>query len=205
MNQESKEMLNILQNLENAQNSAQKPDNVQNNVQNSAQPSTGNVSPDAQEMFNILNKLEQATEAAASRVINESVSGEPVIVAKDAEGSQIGVGEFHISITESRLAGKFKKKYYTISDEQGILYEDLALFESAMAIVKHLTHGGDESVVEEIADLDLQYGNKLNEAATYKIKMNTLAEEHRIDVAAAKHSAAIGKMSSIKRNIKKLL
>lgn len=199
MNHESKEMLAILQNLENAQNNAQKPGNVQNNAQNIAQNSTGNVSPDAQEMFNILSKLEAAKEQVAEEVKQEHV------LTETADANNFGVAGFNIEIVDSKLAGKYKKKFYTITKGSEVVYSELSLFESAMGIVKELTHGKDVYKVQKIAKLDEQYGEYLYEAAVHKQRANQLNESVSADVAAAKHSVAVGKMSELKKQIKKLL
>ena len=205
MNQESKEMLAILQNLQNAQSPAQNTTNVHDNAQNVAhdysKASTGNVSPDAQEMFNILSKLE----AAKTQVVEEIKHSPEPVLTETADANTFGVAGYNIEIVESRLAGKYKKKFYTVTKGSELVYKELALFESAMGIVKELTHGKDVYKVQQIARLDSQYADYLNEAAVHKQRANTLTESVAADVAAAKHSGAVTKMNDIKRQIKKLL
>lgn len=202
MNKESKEMLAILQNLHNAQSTTQHTAssvlNAQNNTNNSV-PAQGNVSPDAQEMFNILSKLEQAKEQVAEEVKQEHV------LTETADANNFGVGGFNIEIIDSKLAGKYKKKFYTITKDSEVVYSELSLFESAMGIVKELTHGKDVYKVQQIAKLDTQYGEYLYEAAVHKQRATQLNESISSDVAAAKHSVAVGKMSELKKQIKKLL
>lgn len=201
MNQESKEMLAILQNLQNATSTPQSSTQPVREAHNYAQQSTGNVSPDAQEMFNILSKLEAAKEQVAEEI---SHSSEPMLT-ETADANTFGVAGYNIEIVESKLAGKYKKKYYTVTKGSEVVYREMALFESAMAVVKELTHGKDVYKVQQIARLDSQYGDYLNEAAVHKQRANTLTESVQADVAAAKHSGAVTKMNEIKRQIRKLL
>lgn len=205
MTPESKAMMDILQNLQNAQKPAQhnvqNSNNAQNVAHNYAMQATGNVSPDAQEMFNILAKLEAAKTQVAEEI---SHSPEPMLT-ETADANSFGVAGYNIDIVDAKLAGKYKKKYYTITKGNEVVYKELALFESAMAIVKELTHNKDVYKVQQIAKLDGQYDEYLNEAAIQKQRANTLTESVSSDVAAAKHSVAVGKMSDIKKQIKKLL
>lgn len=200
MTPEAKAMQDILEKMYSAQKPAQVGAQNSQNAQNNAQKSAaGNVSPDAQEMFNILSKLETATAQVA-----EDVRYEPVLT-ETAEPNHFGVAGYNVEIVESKLAGKYKKKYYTVTKDGQLVYKELALFESAMGIVKEMTHGKDVYKVQQIARLDAQYDEYLNEAAIQKQRANTLTESASADVAGAKHSQAVTKMNEIKRQIKKLL
>jgi len=201
MNQESKEMLAILQNLQNASSTPQSSTRPNRESHNYAQQSTGNVSPDAQEMFNILSKLEAAKEQVAEEI---SHSPEPMLT-ETKEANNFGVAGYNVEIVEGKLAGKYKKKYYTVTKGGQVVYKEMALFESAMAVVKELTHDKDVYKVQQIAKLDRQYDEYLNEAAIQKNRAKTISESVQSDVAAAKHSGAVSKMNEIKRQIKKLL
>jgi hypothetical protein len=89
-------------------------------------------------------------------------------------------------------------------DEQ--LYEGLALFESAMGIVKELLKDDcNDAKIDKITQLDERYANQLNEAAIYKRKMKQVTESFKQDVYSAKHGTAISKMRSLKANIKKII
>ena len=197
MTPESKAMMDILQNLQEAQNNVHQPKKAQNNTHNYAQQTTGNVSPDAQEMFNILSKLEAAKEQVAEEVSREAV------LTETANANNFGVAGFNIEIVEGTLAGKYKKKFYTITKDTEVVYSELSLFESAMGIVKELTHSKDVYKVQQIARLDDQYGEHLYEAAVHKHRANQLNESVSSGVAAAKHSEAVSKMSELKKQIKK--
>jgi hypothetical protein len=103
------------------------------------------------------------------------------------------------------LASKYKKKYYTVMEGNSPLYSNLALFESAMGIIKQLIEGKDHTKINLIVELDEDYDVQLYEAAVQKNRSRTITESIQADVAAAKHSQAVGKMSTIKKQIKRLL
>jgi len=199
--EETRAMQAILDKLNSATTQAPVVSESTRTQHNYAQQATGNVSPDAQEMFNILAKLEAAKEQVAEEI---SHSPEPMLT-ETKEANHFGVAGYNVEIVEGKLAGKYKKKYYTVTKGDQIVYKELALFESAMAIVKELTHKKDVYKVQRIAKLDSQYDEYLNEAAVHKNRVNTLTESVQADVAAAKHSGAVSKMNEIKREIKKLL
>ena len=114
-------------------------------------------------------------------------------------------GNYNIELVQKYVIDGVKKKYYNIKDAEGnTLYEDIALFESAMGIVKHLMFEKSHKV-EEIARLDERYAGYLTEAAMYKQRSMTSKDVNRVDVAVAKQGSAISKMGSIKKQIKTLL
>lgn len=200
--EETKAMQAILDKLNSANTQSPVISESNSTSHNYAQQSTGNVSPDAQEMFNILSKLESATASTISTEVEQSGQ---LLLTETAESKVFGVGHYHIAIEDTLLAGKYKKKYYTIFEDTKPLYKDLALFESAMAIVKQLIEGKDQSKIRQVVELDEDYDIQLNEAAVQKKRTKTLTESIQSDVAAAKHSVAVGKMSALKKRIKRLL
>lgn len=201
---ESKEMLDILKKLQSVQDNTQQVTDVQNNVHESAQPVS--VSPDAQEMYNILYKLEKATTAATKKVVNETVKSPELSTATLHENTISINGQYNIEIVEHSIIKGVKKKFYNIKNSDGdMLYSDIALFESAMGIVKGLMFGKNENTIEKIVDLDERYSSYLTEAAMYKQKAVTLKESYKQDVALAKQGSAVTKMNQIKKQIKTLL
>jgi len=199
--EETRAMQAILDKLNSATTQAPVVSESTRTQHNYAQQATGNVSPDAQEMFNILAKLEAAKEQVAEEI---SHSPEPMLT-ETKEANNFGVAGYNVEIVEGKLAGKYKKKYYTVTKGGQVVYKEMALFESAMAVVKELTHDKDVYKVQQIAKLDRQYDEYLNEAAIQKNRAKTISESVQSDVAAAKHSGAVSKMNEIKRQIKKLL
>lgn len=166
-----------------------------------------NVSSNAKEMYNILHKLEEATQKAANKVIAEAEHDTSVLTAvATKKNNNISIdGNYNIELVQKYVIDGVKKKYYNIKDAEGnTLYEDIALFESAMGIVKHLMFEKSHKV-EEIARLDERYAGYLTEAAMYKQRSMTSKDVNRVDVAVAKQGSAISKMGSIKKQIKTLL
>jgi hypothetical protein len=197
MSPESKAMADILLKLQNVQ---QRSEVKSNNSNNSESP--GNVSPDTQEMWKILNRLQQATESATLQVVEDIHNGTSIAVMRNE--NTVGVGKYNIVIEDTIVSG-FKKKYYHIHDGDSAIYNGISLFETAMGIVKQLTHTCDLLKVKKLIELDSQYDSNLVEAAIQKKRSKSLTESARADVASAKHSNAVAKMSYIKKQIKSLL
>lgn len=190
------EMLKILQNLDNAQNR-------QPTVTTEGNVIPGNVTKNAQEMYSILSKLQDATESATKKVIKETKNNPDLSAATFKENNINVNGQYSIDIVKKKVAQGISKKFYNISDATGIIYEDICLFESAMGIIKSLMDSNNK--LNGILELDGRYGSYLAEAAMYKVKVKTLKEGHKQDIALAKQSNALSKMSSYKKQIKNLL
>lgn len=125
--------------------------------------------------------------------------------APEPMGGMVNMEGYSIELNESRLEGKFKKTFYTIKSANGVLFEDIALFESAMGIMKQLVFK-KSSKISDILELDGKYATTLAEAAHHKRKMSTLTESHsQFDISVAKHSMAVSKMKDIRSQIKRLL
>ena len=195
MNNESQDMLKILQNLENATNNKSAPV-----VDASGNSVPTNISKDATEMYNILAKLhkvQDATDTAATNIVTESAS---VNKATDS----VGIDKFNIVLEKHNISG-YIKTYYTVVENGIRRYENLALFESAMAIIKNELFKNDASKSKAITEYDSRYASALEEAAKQKRRQKTLTESVESDIAAAKHSVASDKMHKMKTAIKKLL
>lgn len=207
-NPEVKGMQDILDKLNAAANAAEPVQSA--TIAESTNPSlgTGNVSSNAKGMYDILAKLEKATMSAAIKVAEESEYDTPLIAAgaiQSADSINID-GNYRIDIVERKVIDGVKKKFYNIKDENNtLLYEELALFESAMGIVKHMMFNKNEGKIEKIVKLDDRYNGYLTEAAIYKYKSLTLNEGYKVDVAVAKQGNAMHKLQSIKKQIKSLL
>jgi len=193
MSQESQEMLKILQNLNDAQNSPTPA------VDSTGQAVPSGISQDAAEMYNILAKLhkvQDATDSAASNIVTETI--------KQPVHDSVGIDRFNI-VLEKRDVSGFTKTYYTIAENGKVVYDGLALFESAMAIIKNKLFKDDVGKTTAIIDYDTRYAKALEEAASQKRRQKTLNESVELDVSAAKHSVAADKMQKMKKAIKQLL
>lgn len=192
-----KEMLKILQNLENAQSIHEKK------IEDRAQGKHV-VNENSQEMYNILKRLEDATTNVSKQIAQEARTD-----TKAATGlmhnSAINMGGFSVLMEKKSVTGKYKKTYYTITDSTGnVLHEDVALFESAMGILKELV-SGKTSNTKKIIDLDNSYASHLQEAAYHKERSVMITEGYKKDIALAKQSSAMSKLSGIKKQIKSLI
>ena len=199
MNKESQDMLKILQNLENASNNKTAPvvDATGNSVPT-------NISQDATEMYNILAKLhkvQDATDSAATNIVTES---ERFIESVNKAPESVGIDKFNIVLEQHNISG-YVKTYYTVAENGVRIYENLALFESAMAIIKNELFKNDVNKSKAILEYDSRYASALEEAAKQKRRQKTLTESIESDIAAAKHSVATEKMHKMKIAIKKLL
>jgi hypothetical protein len=193
--EETKGMQNILDKLNSAMT---KTDKVRTYIDESGEKVTriekANVSPEAQEMYNILNKLHNATATEAKQLVVED----------SAPVTSFGVGGLNVVLNKRSVNG-YKKTYYSITENGKTTVEDLALFESAMAIVKNKLDIENVAKTDRIVELDLQYASYLEEAAAHKQRARMITESARHDVAMAKHGVAVDKMKQIKAQIKKLL
>lgn len=197
MNPDTKAMQDILDKLYAA--SKQSTPATGTNRQ-SRSPATGNVSPAAVEMLNILTKLETAATTAATNMVTEQDQVKPMTSAQ-----QFGVGKYNVVLEKSSVAG-FAKTYYTITENGTAEYAQLALFESAMAIIKIKLFSNSADKIAQIVDLDRNYASALHEAASYKSRLaSQTLNESKQDVLAAKHCSAVDRMHSIKKQIKTLL
>lgn len=193
--EETRGMQNILDKLNSAMT---KTDKVRTYIDESGEKVTriekANVSPEAQEMYNILNKLHSATATEAKQLV----------VEESAPVTSFGVGGLNVVLNKRSVNG-YKKTYYSITESGKTTVEDLALFESAMAIVKNKLDVENVAKTDRIVELDAQYAAYLEEAAAHKQRAKMITESARHDVAMAKHGVAVDKMKVIKAQIKKLL
>jgi hypothetical protein len=163
----------------------------------------GSVSKNAQGMLSILQKLDEATTKVTKDILEES-NTDIELAAMNKKGNSVKVDNFEIVLEKAQVVPGIKKTFYTIKDGNSVVYEQLALFETAMAIVKGLLFNND-SKVQRLLDLDNRYSSALVEAATHKLKCKTLKEDYQLDIALAKQGSAVSKMKSIKNQIKSAL
>ena len=90
-----------------------------------------------------------------------------------------------------------RKNFYNIYEHNELLHKDIALFESAMGIVKNLL-GNKSQKANDIEKADMQYNNALYEVYMFKSKAKNKINE---DVMLAKMSNAKRKMVDAKQKI----
>ncbi len=138
-------------------------------VAGTAPTSTQTTSPTAPmagkdpEMLKILENFTNATNDAVETVKAEV----PIQVAENS----VRIDGFSIEKVQGYV-GNIKKKYYNVMQGTNILYENVCLYASASAIVKHLIDN-DNNKANEVARLDDEYGGKLFEGASLSQKVKT--------------------------------
>lgn len=205
MTPEAKEMMKILQNLEKA-NSVEQNDVSTSTVNNTQENVPSNIREDAKEMYNILSKFEKAQTEATRQVIMETESGGDIkTTAGFKKDNTIDIAEFKVVLEKKNINENYRKTFYAIHDDEGIVYSDIALFESAMAIVKKLIGETKQDNINKIIKLDNRYATLLAESADHKSRMKKVNESFKKDIISAKHSDTIVKMRETKASIKKYL
>lgn len=191
--QEAKGMEEILRKLQNAQDNAE-------HIKEERAKGNPVVREDAQEMFNILSKLEQATAEASKTVVAEAKT-DPVVATGAIQQNTVSMGNYTVTMEKQTVVKGISKKFYHIDCNGERIHENVALFESAMLIIKGLLEGND---VSKIIELDDMYCGALQEAAHYKIKSKRVTEAFDFDLAQAKQQSAVTRMSKLKKQIKSL-
>jgi len=161
------------------------------------------VSKDAEGMLKILQKLDEATTQVTKEIVKES-ENDIELSAINKKGDTVSVNNYEITMEKTTIVPGIRKTFYNIKDGDKIIHEELALFETAMGIVKGLLFDNN-SKVERLLELDNRYASTLQEAATYKMKCKTIVESYKHDIAMAKQGAAVSKMKEIKKQIKSAL
>ena len=154
------------------------------------------------QMFDILSKLnsvDKTTRIVAERA-EKDIDLKVAINSKVTENS-VSVQNYRIDIVLQEFAGK-QKKFYNVVDGNKIIHQELALFETAMGVVKNLMDN-KSSKVNELVKYDRDYFNSLYEVYAHnsRIKSGKINE----DIAVAKLSNAKEKMKHAKNKILKKL
>ncbi len=154
------------------------------------------------QMFDILSKLnsvDKTTRIVAERA-EKDIDLKVAINSRVTENS-VSVQNYRIDIVLQEFAGK-QKKFYNVVDGNKIIHQELALFETAMGVVKNLMDN-KSSKVNELVKYDRDYFNSLYEVYAHnsRIKSGKINE----DIAVAKLSNAKEKMKHAKNKILKKL
>lgn len=164
-----------------------------------------NVSSDAVEMFNILTRLNEATAKNEAVVDVTSAFDEQLADQQDYDDNKVSLdGKYNIVTEKQNVVPGVAKTFYNITDHTGEkIYKDIALFESAMLIIKGLMVG--KVTISSVVEMDRRYASYLAEAALYKQKAKVLTETVKKDLALTKQTVAVDKMKMYKRKIKSMI
>tara|TARA_B100001094_G_C17940985_1_gene675585 strand:+ start:129 stop:590 length:462 start_codon:yes stop_codon:yes gene_type:complete len=149
-------------------------------------------------LYDIINTFDKT-----SKQLNERADTDVdlrVAMTQKTEHNSISVQQYRIDVQSKPFAGQNKNFYY-IYEHNELLYEDVALFESAMGIVKNLMRNKSQRVTE-IEKADVSYNNALYEVYMYKTKAKKQINE---DVMLAKLSQAQNRLHNAKQQILKKL
>ena len=155
------------------------------------------MDPETKQMHDILTKLkgvDKTTKIVAERA-ERDIDLNVAINQKITENS-VSVQNYRIDIVLQKFANK-QKRFYNICEGKQILHKDIALFETAMGIVKNLMLNKHKKV-DDLLKEDLNYNNALYEVYMYKTKAKKSINE---DVMLAKMSAAQNRLHSAKSKI----
>lgn len=124
-----------------------------------------------------------------------------VAITSKIDESSVTVQNYRIDIVVNEFAGR-EKRFYNIVETHSnqILHQELALFETAMGIVKKYMTG--KSGVNELEQFDTQYATALHEVWTHHARAKRGINEN---ISIAKADAAKLKVVEAKRKIMKRL
>jgi hypothetical protein len=169
------------------------------------------MDPNTKAMHEILSKLQSANpklmnekvEIASSDLIEAASKNVDLKVAMTSkiDESSVTVQNYRIDIVLNEFAGREKRFYNVVENSTNkIIHQELALFETAMGIVKRYMTG--KSGVEELEQYDTQYAAALHEVWTHNARAKRGINEN---IALAKADAAKIKVAEAKRKIMKRL
>tara|TARA_B100001057_G_scaffold114976_1_gene113447 strand:- start:2128 stop:2607 length:480 start_codon:yes stop_codon:yes gene_type:complete len=147
-----------------------------------------------QDILSKLNSVDKTTKMVAERAENDIDLN--VAINQTVSENSVSVQNYRIDIVLENFAGK-QKRFYNICEDNNIIHKDIALFETAMGIVKNLMLNKHQKV-EDLLKADLEYNNALYECYMYKTKAKRALNE---DVMLAKMSAAQNRLHSAKSKI----
>ena len=156
------------------------------------------MDPNTKAMYDILNKLGSVDNT--SRIVAERAERDVdlnVAINSRITENSVSVQNYRIDIVLQEFAGK-QKKFYNVVEGNKIIHQELALFETAMGVVKNLM-GNKSSKVNDLVRYDHDYANSLYDvyAHNFRIKSGKINE----DIAVAKLSNAKEKMQHAKNKI----
>lgn len=151
-----------------------------------------------QQMLNILSKLENVDKT--TRIVAERAENDidlNVALNHRIDENSVSIQNYRVDIVLQPFAGR-QKKFYNIVEGDLILHRELALFETAMGIVKNLMQNKNNKV-HDLVRYDEIYTNNLYEVYmhTSRIKKGSINE----DIAVAKLDKAKQKMLEAKNKI----
>ena len=138
-------------------------------------------------LYDIINTFDKT-----SKQLNERADTDVdlrIAMTQKTQDNSISVQQYRIDVIQENFADK-KKNFYNIYEHNKLLYKDIALFETAMGIVKNMMLNKNQKV-QDLLKADLDYNNALYEVYMFKSKVKKAINE---DVMLAKMSQAQNKL-----------
>ena len=141
------------------------------------------------------------TEGNSNRELSEALSTERV-----ANGVKVGRYQITIKEDEKRLAGKqFYSIYNRLTTET--LADDISLYETALAVIRHLNRGKiiSSTEVRKLLEHDDSYTSHRIDALNYKRRIATTADPSKKDIFESRYQASLDRCMAAKKTIKMLV
>jgi hypothetical protein len=165
---------------------------------------------DVDAMASVMAKLNSVSNNVIDGMITEGVTNRDVSEALSTErvANGVKVGRYQITIKEDdkRLAGKqFYSIYNRLTDE--ILADDISLYETALAVIRHLNGGRiiSSSEVRKLLEQDDSYTSHRIDALNYKHRIATTRDPSKRDIFESRHQASLDRCMAAKKTIKMLV
>ncbi len=149
-------------------------------------------------MFDILTKLDGVDNT--TRIVAERAERDidlKMAINQRVDETSVSVQNYRVDIVLQNFAGR-QKKFYNVVEGNRILHKELALFETALGVVKNLMFN-KSSKVQDLVRYDTEYTNSLYEVYMHnsKIKTGSINE----DVTLAKMESAKAKQKKTQQKV----
>lgn len=193
----------------------EKPEPVQRNGQQFSESlelaGPGQVTgKDVDAMASVMAKLNSVSNNVIDGMITEGSSNREVSEALSTErvANGVKVGRYQITIKEDgkRLAGKqFYSIYNRLTNET--LADDISLYETALAVIRHLNVGKiiSSAEVRKLLEQDDSYTAHRIDALNYKRRMTTTSDASKRDIFESRYQASLDRCMAAKKTIKMLV
>lgn len=160
---------------------------------------TKNKTDIGEDSSSLEHKINQVIKTLADRAVDDIELS--LAIGSEINDHEVVIDKYKIQITPKTFAGTIKN-FYNIIDitTQEIIHRDLALFETALALLKKYIKNNINGI-DELELFDLEYNNALYEVYVYKQKF----KNYQDDISIAKIDNAKRRMSSAKLKIIKKL
>lgn len=162
--------------------------------------------PDSQAMFEVLSRLNAVSDQTREAIAESNDIHSKQLAYTEETEKGVRIANYIVDITETEINGRTRNTYGVTEASTGkVMYTDLALYESVMAITKNLLKPSETAFkrCDLIAQLDADYSKNLHEAASHKVRIQSATDSERRAIHESKYSRNIGLAKEAKRSILK--